>query len=173
MLPSFPLQQRDSKLMTFYTLAGFKRRGHKEGFNWTSECWLFILFQQCLTLLPWPLHFVFYITGFPKGSFHPKPVLEEGNFFLSFSNPRQVASCKHIHFLRTNRFLKITFPRFSHPKWHTAATEDIIMEDSQTFTGKTYWWLFPRTHLIDMHHWENHGSNVSCFTTKTKDEIIL
>lgn len=26
--------------------------------------------------------------------------------------------------------------------------------------------------LIDVHHWENHGSDVSRFTTKTKDEII-
>lgn len=28
------------------------------------------------------------------------------------------------------------------------------------------------THLIDIHHWEHHGSNVSCFPRKTKGEII-
>jgi hypothetical protein len=35
-------------------------------------------------------------------------------------------------------------------------------------------WLLPlSTYLIEIHHWENHGSNVSSFTTKTKNDGIL
>ena len=86
----------------------------------------------------------------------------------------QTDSCKHINrnFLRTNRFLKNHLCPFSHLKLHIATITDTIMEGPQASIGEINPWLPPRTYLIDIHHWENQGLNVSCFTIKTTKKIV-
>lgn len=71
--------------------------------------------------------------------------------------------------MRTTRFLETTPSLFSHLKLHIATILDIIMEVSQASKDKTHPWFPRRTYLIEIHHWENQGSDVSCLTTKTKD----
>ena len=46
------------------------------------------------------------------------------------------------------------------------------MEGPQASIGEINPWLPPRTYLIDIHHWENQGLNVSCFTIKTTKKIV-
>lgn len=58
-----------------------------------------------------------------------------------------MSSYKHINKFSEDEFFKIIFSPFSHLKWCIATIEDIIMEGSQAFTGKTYWWLIGLTSL--------------------------